>query len=505
MAEEKHDNIADNDVTYDHIVKYTGLFGGAQTTTLLISVVKTKLAAWLLGSSGIALISMYNKVMSLINQTTNFGISFSAVKHIAELSELEDQGKVRDIIDTVRLWSLLTALLGGMVCLFLAPWISLWSFGSYDYTTEFCVLSLVVAMMAITGGELAILKGMKRLKRIAAVSVLSTLGTLLSCVPCYYFLGVRGVVLSLLISNAVILCIHLNSSSKVVSWHTSILSMKYFRQGMPMIKLGVAFLLAGMLGQGADWFIHSFILRHSNLDVLGFYNTGYFLAITLGSLMFSSVEADFFPRLSVIANDVRRMNVTVNRQIEVCVLLIVPCLIMEIIAMPLIIRVLYTAEFAQSAPMAVCAAFYLLFKAMTLPVAYLALAKGESFTYLSAEFVYDVFIAVAIPFSFTRYGLMGAGCALSLASLFDFVFIHTFYGAKYGFRFSLRPAKGYLCQFFLLALCVYASLQPVVWLRVAIYICALSLSLWISYRVLSRESDAVLLLVDKVKRKLGKR
>ena len=100
---------------------------------------------------------------------------------------------------------------------------------------------------------------------------------------------------------------------------------------------------------------------------------------------------------------------------------------------------------------------------------------------------------------------MGAGCALSLASLFDFVFIHTFYGAKYGFRFSLRPAKGYLCQFFLLASCVHASLQPVVWLRVAIYICALSLSLWISYRVLSRESDAVLLLVDKVKRKLGKR
>ena len=41
------------DATYDHIVKYTGFLGGIQVLTILVSVVRNKLAAVLLsGRSG---------------------------------------------------------------------------------------------------------------------------------------------------------------------------------------------------------------------------------------------------------------------------------------------------------------------------------------------------------------------------------------------------------------------------------------------------------------------
>ena len=73
---------------YDHIVKYTGLFGGIQGISLLAAIVRNKVVAELLGPIGMGIISLYNHTGSLLNNATNFGISFSAVRHIAELTKV---------------------------------------------------------------------------------------------------------------------------------------------------------------------------------------------------------------------------------------------------------------------------------------------------------------------------------------------------------------------------------------------------------------------------------
>lgn len=455
--ENTHSHTTDNDATYDHIVKYTGLFGGVQGVNLLINIIRNKVTACFLGSAGVGLINVYNKTIGLVGQATNLGISFSAVKHVAELSETTDTAQRDKLIDTVRMWCLMTAALGILVGASLSPWISWWAFKNYDYALAFSVLSLVVAMTTITAGEIAILKGLKQLKKVAIISIFAALATLIVCVPFYYFFGINGVTSALVTSNAAILGLHLYYTSKVAPWRKSIATFKAIKRGIPMAKLGIAYILAGIIGQGAEFFISTFILKHGSLEYVGLYNTGFLLVTYIGSLLFTAVEADFFPRLSALSHDTRRMNKAINQQIEVCILLISPCLILEVIAMPLIIRILYTTQFAQAGPMATFAIFYLFFKAMTLPVAYLALAKGDSRTFLIAELLYGIFVAMAVPFAFLRYGLIGTGIALSLASLFDLMLIYIFYSTKFGFRLALQPIRMYVAQFLLLGGCVYAS------------------------------------------------
>lgn len=219
-------------------------------------------------------------------------------------------------------------------------------------------------------------------------------------------------------------------------------------------------------------------------------------------MLFVAVEADFFPRLSAMVNDVPRANATINRQIEACSLLITPLLIAEIIAMPLMVRLLYTAEFSQAAPMAIYATLYLFFKALTLPVAYLPLAKGDSKTYLFTEFLYDAFIAVAIPLAFAKYGLSGAGLALSLASLFDLIVVYTCCGIKYKFRLASRPIRSYLLQLALLSICIFATSFDNSFIKWAVHISTLIISAIISYKALSRETDILKIFAEKVKNKL---
>ncbi len=495
-------NTKEDENAYDHIVKYTGLFGGVQGVNMLIGLIRNKVAAFFLGTSGIGLIGIYNKVTGLISQATNFGISFSAVKHVAELMGDADAKSLNEYVCTVRTWSLLTAMLGFFVCIMLSPWLSLWTFENFDYTAEFSLLSLVVAMMAVTGGEIAILKGMKQLKKVAVISVFSALGTLAVSVPLYLAWGISGVLCSLLLSNAVALAIHLYYSSKVVPWRYTMVTLRSLKSGAPMVKLGVAFVLAGIFGQGADYIILSYIQNHGGMGSVGLFNAGYFLITNIGALLFAAVEADYFPRLSSLDNDVSKINSMVNRQIEVCVLLMAPLLMLEILLIPIIVPLLYTNEFMQSAPMVVYGAFYMFFKALTLPIAYLALAKGDSKTYLIAEFLYDVFIALAIPFAFYRNGLAGVGIALSLAGLFDFILILTYYAIKYKFRFEFRLIKIYLLQLLLLAVSVCIFSYATICLGIVINILVLMCSLYLSYRYLGVGTQLIKRLVCKFRHKI---
>ena len=490
-----------DDSTYDHIIKYTGLFGGVQGLTMLMSIVRNKIGAVLLGPAGLALINIYNNVTRLINESTNFGISFSAIKHIAELYDTNDMERIAKFACTVRTWSLLTALFGTLICLTFAPWISLWTFENYDYTTTFMLLAPIVGLMSLMGGELAILKGTKRLKKIALISVFSALSMLVVCTICYILFHIDGIVLALLLSNIIIFAIYLHYSNQVIPWKSSIRSAAVIKSGVPMVVLGVGYIIAGIFGQGAEYVIRTLILHFGKLEDVGLYNSGYILAISYASIIFSAIEADFFPRLSASGNNLQRQNQTINQQIEVCTLLISPILVLFVLAMPLVVRALFTTEFMASVPMAICAILFMFFKALTLPVAYLPLAKGDSKIYMLTELIYDIFVALAVPYAFKYWGLMGAGSALSVGGFLDMLIIHSFYRYRYHYRFNKAKLGIYFIQFILLLSVILLSLQAPSLYKWIGGVLAFILTLYISLHILSKETNIISTLKKKLRRK----
>lgn len=50
---------------------------------------------------------------------------------------------------------------------------------------------------------------------------------------------------------------------------------------------------------------------------------------------------------------------TVNQQVEICVLLIAPLLVLFVAVMPFAVRALFSAEFVPAVSMSVCAVFYM--------------------------------------------------------------------------------------------------------------------------------------------------
>ena len=192
--------------------------------------------------------------------------------------------------------------------------------------------------------------------------------------------------------------------------------------------------------------VRSYLNVVGNLDTLGLYNAGYMLTITYASMVFSAMETDYFPRLSAVSRDVEAMNQTVNRQMEVSLLILSPMLAVLIVMLPVLIPLMFSGKFLAIVGMAQVATLAMYFKVLTLPVAYITLARGSSLAYLLLETAYFVVFVLLIVVGYEHGGLLGTGIAITVAHLFDYLMINAFAAIKYGYRMSVTVIRHALVQ-----------------------------------------------------------
>ncbi len=426
--------------SYGHVLKYTGVFGGVQGISILVSLVRNKCIALLLGPSGMGLASLFNTTVSFVSQGTNLGVSFSAVRHLSELYDRGDQQKLEHEVYVVRAWSLLTALFGLLVCIVIGPLLSHLTFAWGNHSLHFILLGPAVAMLAVTGGETAILKGCRRLKSLVWVQIGVVLASLLISVPVYYVFGESGIVPVIVLMALVTMLLTFRRSLSVFPYRL-IYSREVYSDGSQMVRLGIAYTLAAIVGSSSEMVIRSYLNVVGDLDVLGLYNAGYMLTITYAGMVFSAMESDYFPRLSGVHHDIQATNDTVNRQMEVSLLLLSPMLAILIVALPFLIPLLFSSQFLPVVDMAQVAALAMYLKVLTLPVAYITLARGQSMAYLLLESAYFVVFILLMVVGYEQWGLYGTGIAVTVAHLFDYLLINGFAYKKYGYRCSVTVLR----------------------------------------------------------------
>ena len=69
--------------SYRQIMKATSIFGGVQVYNIIISVIRSKFIAVLLGPTGMGISGLLTSTTGLIGNITNLGLSTSAVKNVA--------------------------------------------------------------------------------------------------------------------------------------------------------------------------------------------------------------------------------------------------------------------------------------------------------------------------------------------------------------------------------------------------------------------------------------
>lgn len=442
---------------YSHILKYTGVFGSVQGLNILIGLVRNKFTALLLGPGGMGLASLFNTIISFISQATNLGISFSAVKHLSEIIDSGDDERICHFVKVIRTWTLVTAVLGMLVCIILAPFLGEHLFGWNNHTIHFIILSPVVAMTAVTGGETAILKAARKIKALALVQVCLVFVSLFVSVPVYYFFGITGIIPVIGIMAFAGMAVTVSYSFRIYPFRIDGFRLA-LNEGSGMVRLGVAFILAGILGSGVELLIRLYLTKYGNLETVGLYNAGYILTCTYAGMVFSAMETDYFPRLSAVNRDVESVNHTVNHQIEASLLILSPMLVILIILLPFLIPLLYSSNFVPVVDMTQIAVLSMYMRVIYLPIAYITLAKGDSWPYLILETVSGGILIVLTVCGYQTLGLTGTGIAIFMANMSDLVIIYIYAHVRYHYAVSSSVIKFAAIQFSLGLMTMYVAM-----------------------------------------------
>ena len=423
--------------SYSHILKYTSIFGGVQGLVILIGMVRNKLIALLLGPQGMGLMALFNSTVRLISDTTGLGLGMSAVRELSRLYDEEHHEELKSRIELIRSWSLITACLGFVLCVVLSPLINHYTFSWGNHTLHFMLLAPIIALTALSAGELSILKATRKLRRLAEISIFGVLCALATSVPLYYIFGESAIVPSLIIIALSQFIITITYSFHYYPYRVHFDS-DAFSEAKPMLRLGISFLGAGIMGSGSDFIVRSFLNYEGSLDDVGLYNAGYMITMTYAGVIFSAMETDYFPRLSSVNNNVEERNLLVNRQLEVSLLLISPLLILLMSTLPIALPLLYSDAFLAVLPMVKVAIFAMFMRSLELPVAYITLSRGDSKAFFLLETTYYLLFIMMFWLGYKYAYLFGIGLGLVVTGLLFNIILYAFAYQKYSFCISKR-------------------------------------------------------------------
>lgn len=460
MSEENKDiqktTQKDETSSYRSIFKATTLFGGVQVYQIFISVLRSKIIALILGPSGMGIAGLYNSAVALIKSLSSMGLSSSAVRDVSEANASGDQQRINTTITCLRKLVWFTGLLGMTLVMIGAPLLSKSTFGNYGYIFPFMLLSVTLLIDQLTVGQKVILQGTRRIKYLAKSSAIgATLGLFIT-IPLYYFLGVNGIVPTLVIVSFVSYFLVRYFAKKVPFSKVKMSFKETIHHGSIMLKMGIAMSVNGLLLSGSAYIIRIFIMRYGGTEAVGLMTAGSAILTTYVGMIFSAVSTDYYPRLAAINKDNEKCRALINQESEIGSLILAPCLIICVFFMPIIIRILYTDDFIAASDYVLWASLGMLFKMASWAIAFIFIAKSSMKTFLTNEItnmVYHLLLSIA---GYYLWGLKGLGCAFSLNFIIYTIQVYCVARVKYDYKPSLEYIKTFIIDFTLVSASIAA-------------------------------------------------
>lgn len=437
-------------------MKPTFIMGGSSIITTLLGIVRVKCLAVLLGPSGVGLAGIYMSTTSLIGTVSGCGIGESGIRQIAGASGTGDNKTISRTAFSVRRMAFLSGIAGAAFLLFARGYLSQLTFGDSSHSSDFAILSAAIFLGAVSDGQIALIRGMRRIGDLAKLGIIGAFwGTLLS-IPVIYFVGERGIASYLLVVTATGILTSWWYSRKIDIDRTRIKWRDSFVEAKPLLRLGLAFMLGALLGVISEYLLRLLIIRHGGLGAAGVFQASTALSSVYVGIILRAMVTDFYPRLTAAGNDVAECNSLVNKQVEVGLLLAAPVILATITFAPLVIAIFYSSKFMLAVDILRWQIMGVLLQVVTWPMGFILRAKGSGKLFFWTElFSYSTLLSLAwIGLSY--FGLPGIGMAYFGMNFFYGIVIFGIVRRYYKFAFSTRNLQ-FLSFFLLTTVLVFAG------------------------------------------------
>lgn len=467
------------DNSYRKILKVTGIFGGMQLVQILLSLVRGKFVALLLGPGGMGVNALFNSSAQTISQFSSLGLNLAIARESAAAKE--EHEALRDVLAVTRRLVTATALVGCLFCVLFSGWLSRLTFGDDSWSWEFMLLGAMVFFTVSGNGAMSVLQGLHEVKRLSKATVIGGTVGLLVGVPLYYLIGTKGIVPAMTASALSMWAFYQFSVHKAVSGRR-----KPFRWGehgsraRRLVGLGLVLMSTEIGVSLCNYLINLYVRYAGDLGDVGLFQGASSLTNQYAGVVFTAMLMDYFPRLSQVAKDNERMREVINRQMEIVAYIAAPLLCLLIVTAPVVIRLLLSAQFLPTEGLMRWMGLGVLIKALMYPLGYITFVKDNRKVYFWMEAVGANVLTLGLSVGgYSLFGLDGLGYALVADCAVCFIVYNIVNHRLYGYRMNTaatRCAAGAMaggCAVFL------ASLIPSpIWSYVAMSALTVGVGIW---------------------------
>lgn len=422
--------------SYAQILRSSLLIGGSSAIGIVLSLVRNKAMALMLGPAGFGLMSLYTAIMDVTRSIAEMGVNQSGVRQIAEAAAKGGMERVAITAYVLRRTSVLLGAIGAIGLLVFAEQAATVSFGDAGRANAVRLLAGAVLFKLVMDGQCALLQGLRRIGDLAKVQILGNLFVTIAVIGLVYVVGEHGIVPAMLVSGA------LGVAS--AAWYVRRLqipapSLRFSaisHEASALLKLGLAFMVSAFVSMGAAYAVRAIVVNDSGLHAAGLYQSAWAVGGMYVGIVLQAMGTDFYPRLVGAIDDVSARNRLTNEQMVVSLLLAGPGILATVALAPLALHILYSGDFQGAAETLRWICVGMALRIVTWPPGYLIVSMNERWVFMGTEIAWGL-VNVVLTLGLVRYvGLEGAGLAFAASYALHGAVVYAIVRKRYAFRMA---------------------------------------------------------------------
>lgn len=398
--------------SYRTILRSSSIIGGSSLLNILISLIRVKIVALLLGPVGIGVVGLFGNVLKVSGNISGMGVGASGLRQIASANSKADHDAVRLVRASLFWVALILGAAGAAVFFLFSRQVAAIVISNARWAGMLGWLGLGIILTVVYTNQIAVLNGLRRIGDIAKIQIVSAIGS-----------SVLGVAILLVWRESGLMGYVLSASA------TSFLAALYFLRRMPIIEgreptwreivvctrglfaLGIHYMWSGLITVGGFLVVRIIVEKQLGAHSLGQYQAAWTIGMMYISFILAAMGMDYYPRLSACIDDHAAARQMINEQAEVALLMAAPLVLGVLAVAPWVVPLLYSHAFEPSASILQWQLLGDILKVVSWPLSIAILAAGAGRTYAMTELAASVALVACVYLGIQFFGLTGTGMA----------------------------------------------------------------------------------------------
>lgn len=336
------------------IIKSTSYLVSSKVVQFFIGVIKAKIGAIYLGTTGIGIYNQVSYLTTMVSQTTLLSMNDGLVKQIAQNKEGNNFAEIlKGLIKAYSILIIFSVLIAFVLCLVFAKPLTIFFLGDYKYLTYYLFGVASVPILITNSLSFALLKSYKATKEISRSNIVSSLISLCCFIPLVYFADITGAVISVGLNFAILLYINNYQARKLILSKLGInfktlfsakAEKKYTKELLSFAIFGAT---SGLIYIGAESVCRSIVVNGIGIDKLGIYSPIIAWSGLLTGFILPAVQVYLYPRYSECKSN-EEISGILNDYLYLITFILIPFIFLAIPYRDILIPLFYSKEFGEA-------------------------------------------------------------------------------------------------------------------------------------------------------------